>query len=34
MLLNLFTTVYTPVTDFLKVTNYFDNTIIDILLNN
>ena len=34
MLLNFFTTLYTPVTDFLNVTNYFDKTMIDLLLNN
>ena len=30
----LYNFVHTSVTDFLKVTNYFDNTIIDLLLNN
>ena len=30
----LYNFVDTSVTDFLKVTNYFDNTTIDPLLNN
>ena len=29
----LYNFVHTSVTDFLKVVNYFDNTIIDLLLN-
>ena len=30
----LYNFVHTPVTVFLKVSNYFDKTIIDLLLNN
>ena len=30
----LYNFIHTTVTDFSKVTNHFDNTIIDLLLNN